>query len=297
MGFGHAVETDTGDRWGCVSGSGIAGGRLGQGDFHPGGFSSRSNWKGSIFFSQHVRSSSWLWLWRPAWDWRFSWGSVVPGCGPRQVYWWPFFVFLNGRNYYLVSKGLRSPEDCGCFGELFDRTPAEAFWQDLFLLLPALALVLWGRMREVRPLSKVRLVLALFAAIGIPLFAWSNPDLHFADVATQIAQGSEGGGFLRSQDYLLMVNGTEVPEGEIYHSQDPVAFLILAPQLSFPLLLQPQERRVEPLQTEEVIRRDDGSIQLALQSDSRVSVSFEVLPEGIAFTVDGREVLMKNKQR
>ena len=208
-----------------------------------------------------------------------------------------FFVFLNGRNYYLVSKGLRSPEDCGCFGELFDRTPAEAFWQDLFLLLPALALVLWGRMREVRPLSKVRLVLALFAAIGIPLFAWSNPDLHFADVATQIAQGSEGGGFLRSQDYLLMVNGTEVPEGEIYHSQDPVAFLILAPQLSFPLLLQPQERRVEPLQTEEVIRRDDGSIQLALQSDSRVSVSFEVLPEGIAFTVDGREVLMKNKQR
>ena len=29
-------------------------------------------------------------------------------------------------------------ESCGCFGDLITRTPAEAFWQDLVLLLPPL---------------------------------------------------------------------------------------------------------------------------------------------------------------
>ena len=207
-----------------------------------------------------------------------------------------FFVFLNGRNYYLVLKGLRDETaSCGCFGELLDRTPAAAFWQDLFLLLPPLALSLWGRPRESRPIPKVRLALALSAAIAISLFAWSNPDLHYAEAAAEISEGAGGGSFLRSRDYLLLVDGQEVPEAEIYHSRDPVAFLILAPQLSSPVLLEPLGGVVEELQAAEVIRRDDGSIELLRQSGSRPSAPFEVLPEGIRFGLAGHEVEMRDK--
>ena len=204
-----------------------------------------------------------------------------------------FFVFLNGRNYYLVLEGLRDETaPCGCFGELLDRTPAAAFWQDLFLLLPPLALVLWGRPKESHLIPKIRLLLALSAAIAISLFAWSNPDLHYAEAAAQIAESAGGGSFLKSRDYLLLVDGQEVSEAEIYLSRDPVVFLILAPQLSSPVLLEPREGVVEELQAEEVIRREDGGVELLRQSGPRPSVPFEVSQEGIRFSLAGHEVEM-----
>src|SRR6185295_10597074 len=40
-----------------------------------------------------------------------------------------FFLFLTGRAYWLDLKGLLPPDaGCGCFGNLVERTPGEAFW-------------------------------------------------------------------------------------------------------------------------------------------------------------------------
>ena len=53
------------------------------------------------------------------------------------------FVFLTARTYWRATHGGLSAADaasCGCFGNLVERTPAEAFWQDLLMLVPALAL-------------------------------------------------------------------------------------------------------------------------------------------------------------
>src|SRR4051812_41007920 len=60
-----------------------------------------------------------------------------------------FFVSLTGRAWWLAAHGLRDAgESCGCFGNLVQRTPAQAFWQDLALLVPALLLAWVGRERR-----------------------------------------------------------------------------------------------------------------------------------------------------
>jgi uncharacterized membrane protein YphA (DoxX/SURF4 family) len=69
-----------------------------------------------------------------------------------------FFLFLTGRAWWLSAHGLRdAAASCGCFGNLVQRTPAEAFWQDLLLLVPPLVLAFVGRgSRGIEDLSSRR---------------------------------------------------------------------------------------------------------------------------------------------
>ena len=54
------------------------------------------------------------------------------------------FLFLTGRSYWRFLNGIEESAACGCFGNLVERTPSEAFWQDLLLLVPAFVLAcLW----------------------------------------------------------------------------------------------------------------------------------------------------------
>lgn len=101
-----------------------------------------------------------------------------------------FFAFLTGRAWWMSAHGLREPESCGCFGNLVQRTPAQAFWQDLLLLVPALLLSFLGRDRNARfPTARTALVAA--AAVAIALFAWKSPELPLDDLATRLSPGVE----------------------------------------------------------------------------------------------------------
>lgn len=98
-----------------------------------------------------------------------------------------FFLFLTGRSWWRWSRGeLDEDAACGCFGTLVERTPAEAFAQDLLLLLPALVLLwlLWkwspkGLWRWLAP--------ALAVVAGA--FAVAAPDLPLDDLATRLRPG------------------------------------------------------------------------------------------------------------
>lgn len=99
-----------------------------------------------------------------------------------------FFLFLTGRTYYLTSQGLVDPAaGCGCFGNLVERTPAQAFWQDLALLVPALLLAFLGRRRGPAPIT--RTAIAAVAALGIVVLAWQAPRLPLDDLATRLKPG------------------------------------------------------------------------------------------------------------
>src|SRR5688572_3428113 len=99
-----------------------------------------------------------------------------------------FFVSLTGRAWWMSANGLREAESCGCFGNLVQRTPAQAFWQDLLLLVPALLLAFLGRERTRRfPAIRVAVVAVLTAAVA--LFAWKAPDLPLDDLATRLRPG------------------------------------------------------------------------------------------------------------
>lgn len=101
-----------------------------------------------------------------------------------------FFVFLTGRAWWLSAHGLREAESCGCFGNLVQRTPAEAFWQDLLLLVPALLLAFVGRNRSGR-FPTLRVAAVSIATVAVALFAWKSPELPLDDLATRLRPGVE----------------------------------------------------------------------------------------------------------
>src|SRR5215218_7797705 len=79
-----------------------------------------------------------------------------------------FFLSLTGRAWYLAAHGLRSEaESCGCFGNLVQRSPAEAFWQDLLLLVPPLLLAFLGRERRAPLFPPVRTAVAMLGALAV----------------------------------------------------------------------------------------------------------------------------------
>ena len=206
-----------------------------------------------------------------------------------------FFIFLNGRNYWLVSQGLRDESAaCGCFGSLIERTPAEAFWQDLFLLLPPLLLALWGRsFLQSLPRQGLRLSLSLIMALLIVFYAGAGPDLKFVDLAAEIADSGGQDRYERTREFELMINGTREAEAEIYRSSESVTFLVLSSQLSDTVLLRLRTNTVETIKQVEISRAPDGQVTISPDNTPQKQGVFKVGPDGIHFVVDGYELLLR----
>jgi uncharacterized membrane protein YphA (DoxX/SURF4 family) len=101
-----------------------------------------------------------------------------------------FFLFLTGRAWWLDSQGLlENASSCGCFGNLVERTPAQAFWQDLLLLVPPLALAFLGRERRTRRFPPLRTAVAVLGTVAVLIFAWKAPALPLDDLATRLRPG------------------------------------------------------------------------------------------------------------
>ena len=99
-----------------------------------------------------------------------------------------FFVFLTARTYWKDANGLLEEEaSCGCFGKLVERTPAEAFWQDLWMLVPPLALAFLWRSAATWPKFRAAAAIVLIAfTAGL---AWKAPDLPLDNLATRLSPG------------------------------------------------------------------------------------------------------------
>lgn len=125
-------------------------------------------------------------------------GAALVATVRHRIILWPtaalvaFFVFLTGRSYWRYLRGIEPEEgtSCGCFGNLVERTPAEAFWQDFFLMVPALALAFLA-VETGRNLPWKRLLVALLVGLGMTVFAWKAPDLPLDDLATRLKPGME----------------------------------------------------------------------------------------------------------
>jgi uncharacterized membrane protein YphA (DoxX/SURF4 family) len=101
-----------------------------------------------------------------------------------------FFLALNARTWWMAAHGGPVEASCGCFGNLVQRTPAAAFWQDLLLLVPPLLLAFVGRPRGAAR-RDFRLAAAGAGAAAFALFAWRAPELPLDDVATRLRPGVE----------------------------------------------------------------------------------------------------------
>lgn len=101
-----------------------------------------------------------------------------------------FFLAVTGRSAWRAAHGIvdDSPS-CGCFGNLVERTPQEAFVQDLWMLLPPLALALLGLPGARRRLG-ARVIAAGIGAAALGGFAAAAPGLPLDDLATRLAPGT-----------------------------------------------------------------------------------------------------------
>ena len=208
-----------------------------------------------------------------------------------------FFLFLTGRNYWLVLNGLRDEDAaCGCFGSLIDRTPGEAFWQDLVLLLVPLALAFWGRQAQARHWPWRSLAVAAVMVIGVIVYVGGNLDLRFVEIAAGIGGESVQERFVQTHEYLLVLEGLEVPEAEIYHSEESVSFLVLSPQLPDSIVLKLKTAAVETIARDMISQGADGTVTLLPDVVFHEEGQFEVDADGISFTVEGVHLLLKSSQ-
>jgi len=126
-----------------------------------------------------------------------------------------FFLFLTGRSYYRDLRGIAVDDEagCGCFGNLVERTPAEAFWQDLALMVPALALAfVWRRAADGVPW--IRLAIVGVLTVGLLVFARAAPDLPLDNVATRLKPGLAVGEICTGDGDSRLCLSTIVPELE-----------------------------------------------------------------------------------
>ena len=101
-----------------------------------------------------------------------------------------FFLFLTGKVYVAWLNGEEpAMASCGCFGNLVDHNPAEAFWRDVILMLPATILAFLGRARGA-PFPWARTFAVALFAVASGVFAWKAPALPLDDFATRLKPGS-----------------------------------------------------------------------------------------------------------
>jgi len=119
---------------------------------------------------------------------------LVLGVRSRWVLWTCaalvlLFLGITGRAYWRELRGLPAlAASCGCFGNLVERTPAQAFWQDALLLVPALAMAFLGRPGARAQTWRV----AAGAAGGLLGLVGSvaSPSLPLDDLATRLRAGA-----------------------------------------------------------------------------------------------------------
>ena len=202
-----------------------------------------------------------------------------------------FLIFLDGRNYWLVSQGLREPGSCGCFGSLIERTPAEAFWQNLFLMAPLTLLCFWRR-RKSGGLSKRRLVPALLAALGVSLWAYRITDIEFIEAAHRLGSLGETSRFVPSQSYSLTIDDRTEDRARIYESEGASGFLIQVPGQDGPLLMDLRTSTVRSIDPGLVRTVSGEALELMDSPRKGEETPFTPGGGGVRFELGGRTFIL-----
>lgn len=127
---------------------------------------------------------------------------------------------------------------------------------------------------------------ASVALLALPIYAQ----------APSPAAGGPLTGFEPNGDFVLSLGGVDTKNVEIYYSESAVSYLILAPDLASPVMLNLRSRAVESVNLMKVVKKDDGTIDVLAGSRLAHLGTFEVAGASeVAFTVDGKAAKLREK--
>ncbi len=102
-------------------------------------------------------------------------------------------------------------------------------------------------------------------------------------------------GFKPDGQFLFELGGEELSKAEIFHSANSGAYLIMAPELSSPVLVNPRSRGVESVHIMKVAKREDGSVDLLADAGLTPMGSYRIESNQIVFDVGEKVAKMKQK--
>ena len=101
--------------------------------------------------------------------------------------------------------------------------------------------------------------------------------------------------FKRNGEFLFELDGEDLKHAEIYLSDRTSSYLVIAPQLASPLLINPRAQSVESVSFMKVMKRDDGTIDLLADASFNRLSAFRIDGQEIVFEVKGQEAKLKAK--
>ena len=101
--------------------------------------------------------------------------------------------------------------------------------------------------------------------------------------------------FKPSGDYVVVIGGEDAPKAELYQSEIVPGFLIIASQLSSPVLVLPRERSVQTVSFMKLLKRDNGFIDVLADAELTPLGAFQIRGEEVVFSADGRQVVLKQR--
>ncbi len=112
--------------------------------------------------------------------------------------------------------------------------------------------------------------------------------------ATPLAAQPAMDDFAPIDKYVFVLDGAQLADAEIYQSASAGAFLVLAPELPSPLLVEARSATVSTVDFMKVDRRG-GRVALLPDASLAALGRFTIAGEGIEFAVDGRPAQLRNK--
>ncbi len=102
-------------------------------------------------------------------------------------------------------------------------------------------------------------------------------------------------GFKRNGEFLFELDGQDLKHAEIYSSDRAASYLVIAPELASPLLINPRAGSVESVSFMKVAKRDDGTIDLLADASFNSLGAFRIAGQEIVFQVKGKGAKLKAK--
>ncbi len=212
------------------------------------------------------------------------------------------FLAITGRTYWLVLTGqIDNTYDCGCFGVFLQRTATEAFWQDLFLLVPPLLMCFAGRRSGASQRPSWRFWVGIMGAIVIVFYAQFVAGMPGEELAAVDGVSAEAkanaGAFRLAEEYILLIGDDEDPTAQIFQSDVELRLLILSSELSSPIVLDLRRNQMLSVPREAIIRKSGNTLDLIGGNAAEDLGAFEVGAEGLRLTFDGRLFQIRSRRQ